>query len=85
MRTQTSDTARRQRLAAGALLWLLAGSVLLLTTLVPARTDLLGWTPAFWLPGAPLALLLVLEPRLPRDLLALALRRRPRTHRAVWH
>ena len=85
MRTQTSDTARHHRLAAGALLWLLAGAALLLTTLVPARTDLLGWTPAFWLVGAPLALLLVLEPRLPRDLLALALRRRPRAHRAVWH
>ncbi|WP_346948454.1 hypothetical protein [Dyella sp.] len=85
MRTQTSDAARHHRLAAGALLWLLAGTVLLLTTLVPARTDLLGWTPAFWLLGAPLALLLVLEPRLPRDLLALALRRRPRARQAVWH
>ncbi|NII72284.1 hypothetical protein FHW84_000850 [Dyella sp. SG562] len=85
MRTQTSDAARHHRLAAGALLWLLAGAVLLLTTLVPARTDLLGWTPAFWLLGAPLALLLVLEPRLPRDLLALALRRRPRARQAVWH
>ncbi|MBT2117735.1 hypothetical protein KK141_17020 [Dyella sp. LX-66] len=85
MRTQTSDAARHHRLAAGALLWLLAGAVLLLTTLVPARTDLLGWTPAFWLLGAPLALLLVLDPRLPRDLLALALRRRPRARQAVWH
>ncbi|GAA0701254.1 hypothetical protein ISN75_22175 [Dyella marensis] len=85
MRTQTSDAARHHRLAAGALLWLLAGAVLLLTTLVPARTDLLGWTPAFWLLGAPLALLLVLEPRLPRDLLALVLRRRPRARQAVWH
>lgn len=85
MRTQISDAARHHRLAAGALLWLLAGAVLLLTTLVPARTDLLGWTPAFWLLGAPLALLLVLEPRLPRDLLALALRRRPRARQAVWH
>ncbi|MEV8521102.1 hypothetical protein ABZR86_14995 [Dyella marensis] len=85
MRTQTSDAARHHRLAAGALLWLLAGAVLLLTTLVPARTDLLGWTPAFWLLAAPLALLLVLEPRLPRDLLALALRRRPRARQAIWH
>ena len=85
MRTQTSDAARHHRLAAGALLWLLAGAALLLTTLVPARTDLLGWTPAFWLLGAPLALLLVLEPRLPRELLALALRRRARARQAVWH
>ena len=85
MRTQISDAARHHRLAAGALLWLLAGAVLLLTTLVPARTDLLGWTPAFWLLAAPLALLLVLEPRLPRDLLALALRRRPRARQAIWH
>jgi hypothetical protein len=85
MRTQTPDAARHHRLAAGALLWLLAGAALLLTTLVPARTDLLGWTPAFWLLAAPLALLLVLEPRLPRDLLALALRRRPRARQAIWH
>jgi cytochrome c biogenesis factor len=85
MRTQPTDTSRHHRLAAGALLWLLAGAAVLLTTLVPARTDLLGWTPAFWLVGAPLALLLVLEPRLPRDLLALALRRRPRARQAIWH
>lgn len=85
MRTQPTDASRHHRLVAGALLWLLAGAVLLLTTLVPARTDLLGWTPAFWLVGAPLALLLVLEPRLPRDLLAPALRRRTRARQAIWH
>ena len=85
MRTQPTDVSRHHRLVAGALLWLLAGAALLLTTLVPVHTDLLGWTPAFWLVGAPLALLLVLEPRLPRDLLALALRRRPRARQAVWH
>lgn len=85
MHTQPTDASRHHRLVAGALLWLLAGAVLLLTTLVPARTDLLGWTPAFWLVGAPLALLLVLEPRLPRDLLALARTRRPRQRQAIWH
>ncbi len=85
MRTQPTDVSRHHRLVAGALLWLLAGAALLLTTLVPVHTDLLGWTPAFWLVGAPLALLLVLEPRLPRDLIALARSRRPRRTQAVWH
>ena len=85
MRTQHNDASRHHRLVAGALLWLLAGAALLLTTLVPVHTDLLGWTPAFWLVGAPLALLLVLEPRLPRDLLALARHRRPRRTQAIWH
>ena len=75
-----ADTARRERLLGGSLLWLLAGGLLLLTTLVPAHTDALGWTPAFWLVGAPLIVLLALEPALPRQLLAL---RRPRRRRAV--
>ncbi|OOG62505.1 hypothetical protein B0E46_12745 [Rhodanobacter sp. B04] len=75
----------RQRLLCAALLWLLAGSVLLLTTLIPLHTDLLGWTPAFWLLGAPLVVLLVLEPSLPRQLLALCRPRRHALHRAVWH
>jgi hypothetical protein len=85
MRMPAHDHTRHHRLVAGALLWLLAGAALLLTTLVPAHTDLLGWTPAFWLLGAPLALLLVLEPGLPRELLALARRRRPRASQAIWH
>lgn len=53
------------------MLWLLGGSMLLLTTLVPLHTELLGWTPTFWLLGAPLVVLLVLEPALPRLMLAL--------------
>jgi hypothetical protein len=47
-----------QRLLGAAVLWLLGGSALLLTTLIPAHTELLGWTPAFWLIGAPLVTLL---------------------------
>jgi hypothetical protein len=88
MRKPAFDNSRHYRLLAGALLWLLAGGALLLTTLVPVRTDLLGWTPAFWLVGAPLALLLVLEPSLPRQLLSLLslLRgRRRRVPHAIWH
>lgn len=85
MRTPALSSPHQQRLLGAAVLWLLGGGALLLSTLVPAHTDLLGWTPAFWLLAAPLALLLVLEPRLPRDLLALALRRRPRARQAIWH
>jgi len=85
MRTPALSSPHHQRLLGAAVLWLLGGGALLLSTLVPAHTDLLGWTPAFWLLAAPLALLLVLEPRLPRDLLALALRRRPRARQAIWH
>jgi len=79
MHTQALPSPHHQRLLGAALLWLLAGSASLLTTLVPVHTDLLGWTPAFWLVGAPLIVLLGLEPTLPRQLLAL---RRPR-HRAT--
>lgn len=80
------DTARHERLLGGALLWLLAGGALLLTTLVPAHTRLLGWTTTFWLVGAPLIVVLALEPALPRQLLA-ALRpsRRQAASRLIWN
>ena len=58
MRAQTSSSVHRQRLLGAAILWLLGGSALLLSTLIPAHTELLGWTPAFWLLGAPLVMLL---------------------------
>jgi len=84
MRPNASAT-RHERLLGAALLWLLAGAVLLITTLVPIRTESLGWTPAFWLVGAPLVLLLALEPALPRQLLrALRPRRRPAS-RMIWN
>lgn len=67
------------------MLWLLSGGALLLTTLVPLHTELLGWAPAFWLLGAPLVVLLVLEPALPRLLLTLCRPRRHTLHAAVWH
>ncbi len=80
------DTARHERLLGGALLWLLAGGALLLTTLVPAHTRSLGWTPAFWLIGAPLIVLLALEPALPRQLLgALRRSRRQPASRLIWN
>jgi hypothetical protein len=74
-----------QRLLGAVLLWLLGGAALLLSTLVPMHTEWLGWTPAFWLLGAPIIVLLGLEPTLPRELLTL---RRPRHHapRLIgWH
>lgn len=72
------------RLIALAVLWLIAGSTLLATTLVPMRSDLLGWTPAFWLLGAPLIVLLFLQTSLPRALQ----HRRPHRRAAaalIWH
>lgn len=77
MRT-TTRLAHHERLLGAALLWLLGGLALLLTTLVPTHTALLGWTTAFWLVGAPLVVLLALEPSLPRQLLGLWLRPRQR-------
>lgn len=85
MRPQTPHASRHAHLLATALLWLLGGSLLLLSTVVPVRTDLLGWTPAFWLLGAPLTVLLVLEPSLPRQLLAWRRSRRRVQHDVVWH
>lgn len=82
MRQPTAFT-RHDRLVASALVWLIVGIVLLLTTAVPMHSDLLGWSGAFWMLLAPLALVLVLEPGLPRQLLALL--RRPRARHAVWH
>lgn len=74
-----------ERLLGGALLWLLAGAFLLLTTLVPAHTATLGWTPAFWLVGAPLVMLLALEPALPRQLLASLRPRRRAPAQLIWN
>ncbi|WP_426687561.1 hypothetical protein [Rhodanobacter ginsengiterrae] len=85
MRTQVPTSPHQQRLLGAAVLWLFAGSALLLSTLVPAHTALLGWTPAFWLLAAPLVVLLVLEPALPRQLLALRRPRRPVMCGAIWH
>jgi hypothetical protein len=70
------DDGRHSRLMVATLLWLLGGMVLLATTLVPAHTALLGWAPTFWLLLAPLAVLLTLDPSLPRQLLALMQPRR---------
>ena len=85
MRMHTLPSPHHERLFGAALLWLLGGGALLLTTLVPAHTELLGWTPAFWLLGAPLVVLLALEPTLPRQLLALCRPRRRMARSAIWH
>jgi hypothetical protein len=74
-----------QRLLGAALLWLLGGGALLLTTLVPMHTEWLGWTPAFWLVGAPMTVLFALEPGLPRELLVLRRPRRHAPHLVGWH
>ena len=86
MRRQLLPSPHHERLFAAAVLWLLAGGFALLTTLVPAHTELLGWAPLFWLLGAPLAVLLVLEPGLPRRLLGRRTVHRARSiHGVVWH
>jgi hypothetical protein len=80
-----SANRHHQRLLGAATLWLLVGGFLLLSTLVPAYTELLGWSSAFWLVGAPLVVLSALEPSLPRQWLA---RRRSRHHAlrmVMWH
>lgn len=85
MRPKPNQAALHERLLGAALLWLLTGAALLLTTLVPAHTELLGWTPAFWLVGAPLVVVLALEPSLPRQLLPLLRPRRQRSAQPIWH
>ena len=70
MRRTAIDRRRHDRLLGIALLWIAIGGTLLLTTVLPAHTALLGWAPLVWLLLAPLALLLILEPGLPRQLLA---------------
>jgi peptidoglycan/LPS O-acetylase OafA/YrhL len=86
MRPQLLPSPHHQRLFAAAAIWLCLGSLLLLTTLVPAYTGLLGWTTTFWLLAAPMIVLLALEPQLPRRLL---MRRRSRRvqaiHGVVWY
>jgi hypothetical protein len=86
MRPQAlTENRHHQRLLGAAALWLLAGSFLLITTLIPVYTDLLGWTPVFWLVVAPLIVLLTLEPSLPRQLLKLRLPRRQTQGVVMWH
>jgi hypothetical protein len=91
MRTQPISDSRhqearyRQRLLGAAGLWLLGGSFMLITTLVPVYTELLGWTPVFWLVAAPLIVLLAVEPSLPRQLLALRRPRQPSLRMVMWH
>ncbi|HUA78813.1 MAG TPA: hypothetical protein VL997_00455 [Dyella sp.] len=85
MRPHVTDSGRQSRLLAFALLWLLVGSFLLASTLVPAHTEWLGWTPFFWLFAAPLAVALTLEPRLPRPLLGLRRQRRRNTSQLIWN
>lgn len=82
MRTTPLHSPRHPRLFVVAIAWLLTGAALLLTTLIPAHTELLGWTPLFWLIGAPVVALLGLEPAL---LAMLARRRRRVSSDAVWH
>ncbi len=85
MRTQPRPNTASPRLLGATALWLLAGAALLLTTALPLHTDLLGWTPAFWLLGAPLIMLLALQPELPRQLLLLCRPHRRAVHAVVWH
>ncbi len=85
MRKPLIDTDRRWRLLAASLLWLFGGSLLLLSTLVPAHTALLGWSPMFWLLWAPLAVTLTLEPKLPRQLLALRRSRCRNATHLIWN
>lgn len=85
MHTQPRPDTASPRLLGATTLWLLAGGALLLTTALPPHTDLLGWTPAFWLLGAPLIMLLALQPGLPRQLLRLCRPHRRAVHAVVWH
>lgn len=86
MHASRSVSPHHARLFALAGCWLLAGSALLLTTLVPAHTAMLGWTPIFWLLAAPLLVLLATAPRRPRRVLSRrGARRRRAVVAAIWN
>ncbi len=85
MRMPPSTSPHHSYLLGASLVWLLGGGSLLLSTLVPFHTTLLGWAPAFWLLGAPLIVLLALEPSLPRQLVAQRRARRRTRHDPIWH
>jgi hypothetical protein len=86
MRTELPPSAHHQRLFAAAVLWLLTGTFALITTLIPLHTELLGWTPVFWLLAAPLAVLLALQPRLLHQLRVRRRRQRlSAIHGVLWH
>ncbi|MEO7073168.1 MAG: hypothetical protein ABI300_09525 [Rhodanobacter sp.] len=76
---------QHQRLLGAISLWLFIGGALLASRLVPMHSALLGWSTAFWLIGAPLVMLLALEPGLPRRVLSLRLIRRPASRDAIWN
>ncbi|WEN15493.1 hypothetical protein PY254_02105 [Rhodanobacter sp. AS-Z3] len=84
MHARPLPSPHHQRLLGASALWLAGGASLLLTTLIPAHTETLGWTPAFWLLGAPLVVLLALQPALPRQLLMLCRPQRRALHRNIW-
>lgn len=84
MRKSTPDSSHPSRVLAASLAWLVGGSALLFTTVVPAHTVMLGWTPAFWLLAAPLLVLLAtLHGRRDRYPARMLSRRGVRRHRAV--
>lgn len=85
MPQSSPSVAPREHLLAAAMLWLLVGGGLLLTTLVPMHSARLGWTPAFWLAAAPLIALLGLQPALPLRLLRGVRPSRRRSAALRWH
>lgn len=86
MRLSSPGSSHRSRVLAATLLWLAGGSMLLLSTLVPAHTAMLGWTPAFWLLAAPLLVLLTLLHDQPaRSPSRRDVRRRRAVVAAIWN
>lgn len=65
-------------------LWLAAGSLSMLSGLLPIHSILLGWSLPFWLVLAPLLLLLTLAPHLPGQWLRRYRSRRRITHARIW-
>lgn len=75
----------RQATVSSLGLWLLAGSVLLLTGLLPVHSALLGWSLPFWLIVAPLLLTVSLAPGLPGRWLRHYRSRRRRVRASTWY
>ena len=80
----TSPAHFRQMILSSIGLWLVAGSLLLITGLLPVHSVLLGWSLPFWLVLAPVLLTLMVAPGLPGIWLRQRRSRRRTLHANTW-
>lgn len=82
--SQPTPARYRQTTLDAITLWLGAGSLSMLSGLVPLHTALFGWSLPFWLVAAPLLLLLTVAPELPAQWLRRCRSRRRSVRAGIW-